>query len=119
MTAPRQSAIEWKKDSIAQLRRTLALLRELRKYLSKACDGVKATVDHVADQGERVAREYDRSLDEESEDYGRDADAMSALQEIPGIDDEVEDAKLQAGESIDGLIGLLDEVLSTVQAVKP
>lgn len=115
----RAEAIAWKKGSLAKIGQARTLLREFRANLNKMCDGVRAVVRDAGRDAERIARVYDRGLNEESEDYDRDADAMAALNDFPGIDEEVEDAKLQAGDSLDGLLTQLDEVLSAVKAVKP
>jgi hypothetical protein len=114
----RAEAVVWKKESQARLKSALALLREFRKSLDKLCDGLRSTAVAVERDATRVAKMYERALDEESEEYDSDWDMMTTLQEIPVIADEADDTKLQAGEAIEGLISQLEEVIEAVKAIE-
>jgi hypothetical protein len=115
----REAAIAWKKASLKKLQQTIAVAREFNSNFKKLCDSIKAVAKDVSRGGDQIARQYDRYLDEESERYEQDADAMSALQEVPLADEQVDDVKLQVGESLEGLLSHLDEILLAVREVKP
>ena len=114
----RASAITWKRESLDKLRKTREVVREFKDNLSKLCGSVKAAVKGVEQGGARLAKQYDKYLNDESETYEDDANAMDALNEVPSIDEYADDTKLQAGESLEGLLAQLDETIEAVQGIK-
>ena len=114
----RMAAIAWKKSSLERLKQTVGLLREFHSNLDKLCSSVKAVVGDVYRDANQIIKQYDKYLDEGSERYEQDYDAMSALQEVSSADEEADDVKLQAGDSLDGLLSHLNAIIATVREVK-
>ena len=130
----RRRAADWKKNSQAQVQTVLVLLRKLRAGLAEACEIAEKTFDGIDKEAKKIANEYERGIeanydengdarDEEDDDhYEKDCNAKDAI----GSDwsDEVgsyiEDAKLQATDSLDGLIQNIEHVKESMKTeVKP
>jgi len=114
----RAGAAAWKKDALTKLRQTRALVSEFNGNLDKLCNSVKTLSRDIAKRAGQLGAQYDKHLDEEDEDYAEDSDTMDTLKEIPNSDEQTDDVKLQAGESLEGLITHLDELISTIQGVQ-
>ena len=115
----RAGAAAWKKATLDKLRHTRTLVREFNGNLDKLCGSVKTLMSGVRRDAQQLSKQYDKNLDEEAENYEEDANTMDALQSLPEPDEQVDDVKIQAGESLEGLLSCLDEFISAVQEVKP
>lgn len=117
----RTEALHWKKDSLSKLQQADALVSEFKGNFNKLCSGLKAVFRDVNQGAARLQKQFDKHLesDEEDSDYDRDYSTMSALEEVPDGVETADDVKLQAGESLDGLLSKLEEILKAVREVKP
>lgn len=114
----RAGAAAWKRDALAKLRQTRALVKEFNGNLDKLCNSVKTLSRDVSRRAKQIGDQYDKSLDDADDDYAEDSDTMDALQGIPDSDEQADDVKLQAGETLEGLVTHLDELISTIQEIK-
>ena len=114
----RAGAAAWKRDSLAKLRQTRALVKEFSGNLDKLCNSIKTLSRDVSRRAEQIGGQYDKSLDDADDDYAEDSDTMDALQGIPDSDEQTDDVKLQAGETLEGLVTHLDGLISTIQEIK-
>jgi hypothetical protein len=114
---PRAEAIEWKKRSLGEIRELVGALKEAVKQVDKLCSVTKTATGRICRSADKAARRYEQILDEESDNYEANANAMTALQDVPSADEQAEDAKTQAVEALEGLISHLEEVKEAVAAV--
>lgn len=114
----RMGVAAWKKKALDRLKLSRVLVRELRGNLDKLCNSVTALTKDVCRGAEQLGAQYDKYLDDEDEDYAKDSDTMDALQGLSDSDEEVDDVKLQTGESLEGLISHLDELISAIQEIQ-
>ena len=110
--------IEWKKKSLNDIKQVIALLKEADKNLKILCRTGKASVAGSDKSASQLAKEYARILDEDSEDYFTNAEAMDALEQITNANEEFEDTSVQVDEALDGLISALEEIKRAISEVK-
>lgn len=132
----RGRTLEWKRQSLAQTQELISSLQKIKKELSKAYGVVKTTVRSIHSGAKKLHQEYERRVDDredtdgdedeeeiELEQDGEDLDedeVMASLDNLSNVDDQVEDAKLQIEESLEGLIGHLEEqVRDLIKEVNP
>ena len=108
----------WKRNALDKLKQTRALVREFNGNLDKLCNSVKTLSRDVCRGAKQLGGQYDKYLNDEDDDYAEDSDTMDALQGLPNSDEQAEDVKLQAGESLEGLLSHLDELISTIQEIQ-
>lgn len=114
----RAGVAAWKKDALAKLRQTRALVSEFNGNLDKLCNSIKTLSRDVCRRAEQLGAQYDKHLDDEDDDYAEDSETMDALQGLSNSDEQADDVKLQAGESLEGLVAHLDELISTIQEIQ-
>jgi hypothetical protein len=114
----RTGVAAWKKSALDRLKLSRGLVREFKGNLDKLCNSVNTLSKDVCRGAKQLHAQYDKHLDEEDENYYEDSGTMDALQGIPAADEQVDDVKLQAGESLEGLLSQLDEMISTIQEIQ-
>jgi len=114
----RTGVAAWKKNALVRLTLSRALVREFKGNLDKLCNSVNTLSKDVCRVAKQLRTQYDKYIDEEDENYYEDSGTMDALQGIPDTDEQVGDVKLQAVESLDGLLSQLDEMISTIQDIQ-
>lgn len=115
----RSEAIEWKRSGLAVLRELISALKGTRKDVDRVLGGAKGSITQLCRVAEAVAKKYDRTLDDQDEDYDRDSNAMDAMREVPNIDDQADEAREQISDALDELITRLEEVKDAVEEVTP
>ena len=110
----------WRRESLAELGRTISALRKIKKGIDRACDGVKTTAKRISKEAERKLEACERALagvEDGEDDYYALTDLKGALEEVGDADEQADDAKLQIGDSIDSLLERLEEIKESVKAV--
>ena len=115
----RDRAVSWKTTSLAQLQDAISALREGRRVLGEALARSRSAVELVGHEAVRIAREYDRVIDEDSEDYETDSNAMTGLEDTYGACRQVEDVGFEIGREINELIAQLEEIRKSVRGTNP
>jgi len=121
---PGEDLAAWRKRNLAELGTTIGTLRKIKSGVVRACDAVKSTAKKISREAEQRAQECERALgeigdDADADEYAEYADAKDALDGVLDADEQADDAKLQVGDSLDGLIAHLEEIKEAVKAIDP
>lgn len=115
----RSEATEWKKKSLRSLREIISALKGARRDVDGMLGSTKNAVAQIGQEAAKIAKSYDRNLNDGDDDYDRDSGTMDALRDVPDAGDQADDAKAQISEALDGLISHLEEIRDAIGEITP